>query len=178
MGCHVWMMAVRACNDACHNIRGCVCLNLIPNKQIMSPNATVKEENAIYPGGYVPRSDMENCYHELCVHAGDTDRETPAEVEEDGDCFRVSVSMPGLKREDILIFVHDHILSISVSQQHPPPETQNVEETAAPAEWHIHLPKTADAEFISAEYREGMLNLVISKGVSDSRVNDRQVVVY
>ena len=148
----------------------------------MTPIHPLNRKDTVYPGEYVPRTGMENCFNRLCSNADAAVSETPVNMLEDEDCFHLSLEMPGLKRDDILIFVHDHILSVSVHPQTAGlPENDQAPEAESNAhilERHIRLPEAADAEYISAEYRNGFLMLFISKNPSGSRINNRQVVVY
>jgi HSP20 family protein len=155
---------------------------LFQTTNIMIPHPQVIDEGLVYPGAYVPRTELESRYSNLCLNACEAAAEKPVNIEEEQDCYKMAIAMPGLRREDILIFVHDHILSIGIhhytAEQLLLPERLMQQGGMRDTEKHIQLPDTADAEFISAEYQKGILNLFISKNPSGSKVNNRQVVVY
>ncbi len=137
----------------------------------------VTQEGLIYPGGYVPSAEMNDCYEELCVHSGNTHETSTVSIEEDGDSYRVEMAIPGVQRDELFIFVHDHIISISARPKDAAATVQQ-ETPSGTGEWHIHLPRNADAEYICAEYRGGMLRLFIAKGRSGTHINNQQVMVY
>ncbi|KDD76497.1 hypothetical protein H632_c205p1 [Helicosporidium sp. ATCC 50920] len=91
------------------------------------------------------------------------------DVTESKDAFQVQADVPGVKRDDIHVTVHDDVLRLNVES------TEEKEEQAEDKTWHryersgtwasrsIRLPRNADLEHIKAKYAEGVLSLDIPK---------------
>lgn len=135
------------------------------------------EECSAYPGQYVPMPDIEDL-----LRAKQGCMKQPAiNIDEFDNFFRIEVSLPGINKQDIVIFVEDYTLTIKVIHK---------EHTGAPGKPRIHefdvnyferqisLPEEADAEFTTAEYREGILNLIIPKVPEHARAPQGRIVVY
>lgn len=89
--------------------------------------------------------------------------------------------MPGVKREDILIDVEGNVLTVWVLHREfgPCPVCFQLHEFNYECfERHIILPENADAEFISAEYKEGILQIYFPKTKRLSKSINKRIVVY
>lgn len=81
--------------------------------------------------------------------------------------FKVEVAAPGLKKEDLKINLTNDMLTISAERE----EEKNTEEknytrrefNYQTFQRSFSLPATANAEGISAEYKDGILHLMIPK---------------
>jgi HSP20 family protein len=88
-------------------------------------------------------------------------------MDADNNCYKIEMAVPGARREDFIINVHDNVLFIAAL---PRNNNDSIEQ-------HLVLPSNADSEFASAEYRQGLLNLYISKTNKLSKTTN-QIVVY
>ena len=103
-------------------------------------------------------------------------------MEELKDCFKIEVLIPGVKREDIFTYIEDNVLSVVVlnnnCEQFNTGKLQIHEFDTGCLQRHILLPDNADAEFTSAEYKEGMLSIYISKTQEPSKTNTQHILIY
>jgi HSP20 family protein len=148
----------------------------------MREQLTYTKEYTVYPGEYNPPQEIKSLMEELQVW-GRRSASTPlVNMDEFKECYTIEVVVPGVKREDIFVYIHDNILSIVVLNK-------NIEEFRAKKlqihefdtksfERHILLPDNADTEFISAEYRQGILSLYIPKTDEPSKTGNKQIIVY
>lgn len=102
-------------------------------------------------------------------------------MDEYDNFYKVEVSLPGIHKEDIVIFVEDHILTVEVIHK---------ERSAFQGRSRIHefdmnyferqiaLPEGTEAEFATAEYKEGILTLIIPKLTEHSGFRPGRIVVY
>jgi HSP20 family protein len=93
---------------------------------------------------------------------------TPAlDAHEDKDKFSVVVEIPGMKKEDINVSVHDGVLTVSGERKY---EKDTKEDTVHRCERFygkfsrsITLPAVVRADKVSAVYKDGVLTLEIPK---------------
>lgn len=130
-----------------------------------------------YPGQYVPMPDIEDLLRDKkgCM------KQPAINIDEFDNFFRIEVSLPGIHKQDIVIFVEDHSLTIKVihkEQDGASGKPRIHEFDVNYFERQVSLPGEADAEFTTAEYREGILNLIIPKVPQHSAVHQGRIVVY
>jgi HSP20 family protein len=146
----------------------------------MTAPITCSRESGIYPGEYTPLPEVEALLKRAAGR--DTAEKLPVNMNDCGDCYMIEVIMPVVRREDIIIQVHDHILSIAVlhkdSEAFNKGKLQIHEFDSECLERHILLPKHADAGFLSAEFREGVLYLHIPKTKFPQKDLTNRIVVY
>ncbi|HJS54320.1 MAG TPA: Hsp20/alpha crystallin family protein [Chitinophagaceae bacterium] len=143
----------------------------------MESSLTYNETCSAYPGQYVPLPDIET---------SKTDQmnivtEPLINMDEFDDYFRIEVAIPGIRKEDILISLHDNVLSVTVCHRPAPgavKKTRIHEFDVSYFERHILLPEDADAQLISAEYKVGILNLYIPKAIEPAKNHPVQIAVY
>jgi HSP20 family protein len=91
----------------------------------------------------------------------------PLDIKETSENFEVSCDLPGAKKEDVKIEIHDHIMTIST-------ETKTEVNEESEKYWRrerfegkmsksIQLPENADKDNISARFEDGVLRVVIKK---------------
>lgn len=87
----------------------------------------------------------------------------PVNIKENKGHLEVSTEIPGMKKEDIKVEVRDNVLSISgekKQQREQKEETfYRIEQCYGKFDRRITLPSKVDASKISAEYKEGILNI-------------------
>jgi HSP20 family protein len=102
-------------------------------------------------------------------HYSDTNTTLPAvNIKENADAFLVEMAAPGMVKEDFKVELNNDLLTISSEKKN---ENETKEgETYTRREYSYQsfsrsftLPKTVDAEKISAKYENGVLSLAIPK---------------
>jgi len=83
------------------------------------------------------------------------------------DSVVVRAELPGMKREDIDISLHDGTLSISgerkVEKEYENAETYRSERFVGRFQRTISLPSPVNGEAVSAQYKEGILTVTLPK---------------
>ena len=147
----------------------------------MRENLLYAKEYSVYPGEYIPLPEVEALEEELKIHGKDSAAKPLINMDEFKDCFKIEVVVPGVRREDIFIHVHDNVLSIVVLHKDCEELKKKLQRHEFESDFllrNILLPDNADAEFISAGYRQGILSLHIPKTHKPSKNNTNQIVVY
>lgn len=136
----------------------------------------------IYPGTYVPLVKEEEV--QTALNRPDTAEIVipPVNVSELGDLFKVEVAVPGAKKEDFLVHSDENVLSVCVLKKDVGSHEGEIfklhEFNYECFNRHIVLPGNADLEFASAEYKEGILRLLIPKSEQPGKNKRITIVVY
>jgi HSP20 family protein len=93
---------------------------------------------------------------------------TPAlDVHEDKDNFVVRAELPGMKREDIDVSLHDGALSISgerkTEQKYEGAEVYRTERFFGKFQRTLTLPAPVAADKVKAQYKDGVLTITLPK---------------
>jgi len=103
----------------------------------------------------------------------DTPGWTPAvDLYETADRFVLSIELPGLKRDQIKIELQHEILTVRgerAVQHEEGAHFHRVERGHGPFARSFSLPQPADADHVQAEFRDGVLTVVIPKLAPPSR---------
>jgi len=148
----------------------------------MENNQNADTDYMVYPGVYVPSRDDQEVEAELKLLQGSKTCEPDIHIIETKDTFNVEIPIPGKKRGDFYLHAYGNIVSLSVMKK----------ESLEPENWHsqadrysyqcfdrqIILPKHAATEFVSAEYTDGVLHLVVPKIKRLYRGRYSRIVVY
>ena len=98
---------------------------------------------------------------------------TPAvDLYETADRFVLSIELPGLKRDQIKIELQHEILTVRgerAVQHEDGAQFHRVERGHGPFTRSFSLPQPVDAEHVQAEFRDGVLSVVIPKLAASSR---------
>jgi|Deesub1362B_J571_1020462.scaffolds.fasta_scaffold02918_2 HSP20 family protein len=89
-----------------------------------------------------------------------------ADVYETDNEFRIVMEVPGMKKEDFKISVHDGVLTIRGERKRETKSTENFlisERIYGKFQRSFTLPNNVDTEKISASYRDGVLTLTLPK---------------
>lgn len=144
-----------------------------------SPKSSI---HCIYPGEYTPLPELEQLAAELKLHREGTVVQPLVNVRDSADCFTVEVAIPGVKRENFIIAVKNHVLSIALFVKN------NVDSITD--NFHLHefnydcfdryipLPDNANPELASASYREGLLHIYIPKERAPVKTEALRIVIY
>ncbi|MGO8837303.1 MAG: Hsp20/alpha crystallin family protein [Limisphaerales bacterium] len=93
---------------------------------------------------------------------------TPAlDVHEDKDNFIVHAELPGMKREEIDVSLHDGALSISgerkTEEKHEEAEAYRTERFFGKFQRTVTLPAPVAADKVKAQYKDGVLTVTLPK---------------
>lgn len=130
----------------------------------------------------MPLLKKEQIDEELCrFHEGEM-LFPPVNIEELADAFKMEIAIPGIKRENFLVNIDGHVLFVRVLHKRPGhkkgPNFKLRVFNDVCFERRINLPVNADAEFISAEYKGGILQVIMPKTTRPVKNLHMQVVVY
>jgi HSP20 family protein len=86
-------------------------------------------------------------------------------VYQDKDRFTVVVELPGLKKEEIEILLHDDTLTIAGERKREESSAQEflTERLYGKFQRSLTLPTAVDAEKVKANYKDGLLQVVLPK---------------
>lgn len=91
----------------------------------------------------------------------------PVDVLEDKDNIIVKAEVPGMKREDIDISLHDGVLTLSGErkgdEQHADAETYRSERFLGRFQRTVTLPNPVDVDKVKATYKDGILTVTLPK---------------
>ncbi len=141
-----------------------------------------KPDCSIYPGEYVPfLSEKE--VTEAINRIDRKDIIQPAvNITEQTGAYKIEVVIPGVEREELLIYANGNILSIcAVNSEKINSTLRNLQVQEFSYKWfdrHILLPENADSTFISAEYRSGIVVLHIPKAANAVKNMHTRIIVY
>jgi len=93
---------------------------------------------------------------------------TPAlDMHEDRDNIYVRVELPGMKREEIDLQLHDHTLTISgerrAENKEEDAEVYRAERYVGRFQRSVQLPRPVDVAKVKAQYRDGILTVTLPK---------------
>ena len=115
------------------------------------------------------RAEMDRVFESTGSFSGSTDplsRWNPAvNVYQDKDRFTVVVELPGLKKEEIEISLHDDTLTIAGERKREESSEQEflTERLYGKFQRSLTLPTAVDAEEVKASYKDGLLQVVLPK---------------
>lgn len=113
----------------------------------------------LYPGEYIPLPKMESMLKRRRQFKRINEHQAHVTMFEKKDCFMFEVALPAAKREEIFFEIFDNTLSIVVLPPGDSLAKQNsstIKFGGRSMERSINLPEYADAEFISAEFKQGV----------------------
>ena len=145
-------------------------------------NMPQSDRMSVYPGEFIPEARLEHIAEEL-NKGNDMHAEEPlTNITELDECYKVEVAVPGAKREDFFLRVADNILSVTVFHSVPSisaEEYYRVQEFTNECFYkHIMLPVDVDVDFVSAEYKNGVLLVYLPKDGENLHSSPSNIVVY
>jgi len=147
----------------------------------MRDNLPYQKERLVYPGEYIPLPEIEALWLDLVERGNDLASKPLINMDEYEDCFKIEVALPGVRREDIFINMQESLLTILVfhrNSEELKKKFQIHEFDKDYLERHLLLPDNTETEFVSAEYKQGMLMLYIPKTLEPSHAHLNHIVVY
>lgn len=148
----------------------------------MKEYSLYKKEYCVYPGEFSPSLAWNGCMDQLRSKSRHPVVTAKVNMTEYDNAFKIEVAIPGANREEVVIYAHENILTIMALHQDNEETAENKitihEFETSRFERHILLPENADIEFVSAEYRQGILHLFIPKTSNPPAAEERQIIVY
>jgi HSP20 family protein len=106
-----------------------------------------------------------------------------ANIKETNENFQIELAVPGLKKEDIKIDLDQDVLTISSEQKEEKTEEKE-KDNYTRREFNyssfsrsFYLPEIADTDKISAEYKDGVLNILIPKKESAIKKPQKRIEI-
>jgi HSP20 family protein len=104
-----------------------------------------------------------------------------ANIKETNENFQIELAVPGLKKEDIKIDLDQDVLTISSEQKEEKTEEKDNytrrEFNYSSFRRSFYLPEIADTDKISAEYKDGVLNILIPKKESAIKKPQKRIEI-
>ncbi len=148
----------------------------------MKPNSfTINDQS--YPGHFIHLAEENESIQGDEMMTTAFWKKLPVFIQESAIDISIDVTLPGLKREDFLVTASDGVITIADIRQ-PSVKDPGFEVsrfTAHPPACFIRqisLPASADPEFLSAEYADGVLKMVIAKQNTPSANRSCRIAVY
>ena len=150
-------------------------------KNAMKSYQSYVNDYPVYPGEYqsLPAVEAE------LEHLTASDRECPmttlVNMQEYDQYYKIVAVIPGVCRENIFITIDNEILSVRVLHKDIPSSEghANLHEFEGKYfERHLVLPPNADAVFISASYKDGLLTIHLPKSPNPLRNFPAEIVTY
>jgi len=120
-----------------------------------------------YPGDYIPMHNEEEIREELQDHHEGNLQQPLVNIKEVDNLYKVEIAIPGVKREDFVIYAEENILTVSLLHKESDcGETEKFkmhEYNFGCFKRLIMLPEDAETELACAEYKGGILRLYIPK---------------
>ncbi len=137
---------------------------------------------SIYPGEYVPFLN-EKEVKEAINRTDKRDIIQPAvNITEQPNSYKIEVVIPGVKRDELLLYAKGNILSIcAVNNEKINSTLRNLQVQEFSYKWfdrHILLPENADSTFISAQYKSGILTVHLPKASRPINNPHTRIIVY
>ena len=102
----------------------------------------------------------------------------PVDVLESKDAYLIRAEVPGMKKDDFTLEVHDGTLTLSGERKADEPasgvEYRRSERVAGKFSRAFHLPQTVNSDGIKATYRDGILEVHVPKA---DEAKPRQIAI-
>jgi HSP20 family molecular chaperone IbpA len=134
----------------------------------------------VYPGEYHPAFNLDALL-ERAQDALNENEDTKINIDEFDNDFKIEVALPGVEVQDIFIQVFNNVLAIVVKHNEDMPGHKKVvchEFDHQLFEKYVYLPDGADAAFVSATYKQGILCIHIPKSAKPPSNIMQQIIPY
>ncbi len=103
----------------------------------------------------------------------ETDIKMKIDVTEDDKAYSIKADIPGVKKEDIQVDVNDELVSLRAEVKQEKEEKKGEKVVHSERSYGVvtrtfTLPSAVDAQAAKAEYKDGVLNLVLPKKANGS----------
>ena len=147
----------------------------------MLTNLSSLKECLVYPGEYIPLPEIEALAKEIRINGKQSVVKPLVNMDEQEDCDKIEVALPGILREDIFVNVYGNDLTVIVFHKNSVELKEKLQIHEFDTDFlvrHLLLPETADTEFICATYQSGILCFYIPKNPAPHPSRLNQIVVY
>lgn len=137
------------------------------------------KEYSVYPGEYIPLPETERMFDQ-CPDREQSSGYDAAVIVEGPAFYAVTIDVGTVKREELLAYIHNGILSVNIFQKQNAADNDDLPAMVTGArEWHIALPANADAAYVTALYAGDQLQIYLSKSAGENTsVRSYPIVVY
>ncbi len=140
------------------------------------------DNNTLYPGSFHQYRDERMVDKHLKRQKLIKNQLPMTNLVELNDEYKIELMVPGISREEIMLEIKDHLLTIRIlkknKHQHPKQSYQMHEFDSECKDRIISLPKNASGEFVCAELHEGILHVHLKKANQASSHLHTHVAVY
>ena len=138
------------------------------------------EERNIYPGLYTPSLDVEGLKYEGAKEVENLNEVPSVSETEFENHFLIELSLPGIPRENIMVYAQDEIISVFIKDAacHLPNLHSKSLDKRGYACHNIKLPGHIETGFISASFRKGLLRIYVPKCPDKGEIREQDVVIY
>ncbi len=110
----------------------------------------------------------------------DQKMEQAMDLRENTDAFVVQMDLPGLDKSDIVIEVVDHVLTVSGERKESAEQKDGEkilmqERSSSAFSREVVLPRSVDADKVTAEYKAGVLTITLPKTEKDKEVRKIEI---
>jgi HSP20 family protein len=145
----------------------------------MKPIIPKYNQCAVYPGIYVPLVDEKTAKKNLIllrkINKGLSENIKVTELE---NLFKVEIAAPGARREEFSVCAEGNTLRVTHIQNHKITKGTFELNDVGGFDRKVVLPKNANTEFMSAECKEGVLQMMVPKSKNPADNNRTTIVVY
>jgi HSP20 family protein len=148
----------------------------------MQQSMFYKPDSTIYPGQFVPCPDED---YEILKDINTNKslaEDTQVNITELPESFKVEFTIPNVSRDQLIIETHSNLISVIVLHKKKDrismeklKKNKSVKKTSNQT---VPIPKNADVEFISAEYKDGILSIYIPKSKKPHRNIHQRIIAY
>ncbi len=136
----------------------------------------------VYPGAYVPMFSEREAEAGLKIFSKNKKSLPQMNLTEMADSFVVEIAAPGAKREEFVVKADGNILCVGlIHKEQMLSKEKNFtlnEFNCSGFDRHVVLPQNTDSEFISAEYKEGILRFFVPKSTHSGSNHHTPIAVY
>ncbi len=146
---------------------------------MLSPHVTQKNEPA-YPGAYTPQSKMIKAIADGIFDSEKTTLKPKVSVSETKECYKVELTAPGMKRENLLVNINDDgklcVLGFMTNKKSD--KRKKISTRMETFLREIDLPDYVDTGFTSATCHGGTLSIFFTKASEKIKNRPSTIVVY
>jgi HSP20 family molecular chaperone IbpA len=142
----------------------------------MTNDLQMENESLVYPGQYVPLQKDRNIMGDGKTSAAGIGQ-LSEKLHEFEDYFKLEIHLPFAKKEDLVVYSQEGILSVAFAQNYDAMPERNRTKNRVLIK-HIALPENAGIEFVRAEYKNKVLNFYIPKTTNPLKSYSQQIIIY
>jgi HSP20 family molecular chaperone IbpA len=130
-----------------------------------------------YPGWHVPSIDEEELFGKFEGLPDCNSSTLPVTVQENQQSLKIVVPVGRISKEDIVLYTHGNSLFVASKKGLAGRGFRQLAGTSY-CYGSFLLPENTDPEFACAEYRNGTIEISLSKNNGQTVFGDHQIIVY